>query len=174
MRKQTITVALLLSLAAVTVGAKTLDELKNERREINRAIRKAVPDASKIDPALAGLQRASLDANKALNDALEAHPGLSALNAEIKKAFDSMTKAVAAKDEAAKQAAREKSSELQARRNEEASKIPELAKLIAANNAAGAAYFQREKEVIATHPATKDLAARLTEVNAAIQQEGKK
>lgn len=173
MRKQTVTIALFLSLAAVAFGAETLEDLKTERREINRAIRKAVPDATKIDSALAGLQRASLDANKALNNALEAHPGLSALNAEIKQAFDSMVKAVAAKDEAAKQAALEKSSELQARRNGEASKIPELAELIAANNAAGAAYFQREKEVIASHPTTKDLAARLLEINAAIQKAGR-
>lgn len=174
MRKKAITVSLLLSFAAVAVGAETLENLKTERREIKRAIRKAVPDATKIDPALVELQRASLAANKALNEAMEAHPGLSTLNAEIKQVFDSMVKAVAANDAAAKQAAQEKNSELRARRDEQASKIPELAELIAANTAASTAYFQKEREVIASHPATKDLAARLTEINKAIQQEGKK
>lgn len=174
MKIATLITSALLSLSAIALGAEKLDDLKKERREINRAIRKAIPDAAQLDPELAKLQRASIEAQKVLIQALDSEPSFSSLNAEIKKNFDALVQARVDKNEAAQQAAEQKNSELNTRRNDEAAKIPELAKLMEANNAAGAAYFQREKEVIAAHPETKALASRLAEVNEAIQQEMKK
>ncbi|WAC17991.1 hypothetical protein OVA24_12155 [Luteolibacter sp. SL250] len=151
-----------------------LVELRKERTEINRAIRKAIPDATKIDPELAKLQRASIDASKAHLQAMEGHPALKEVNAELEKENNALIQAITAKDDAAKQAVQTKLQELQHRRSDEAAKIPELAKLAEESNQAGSAYFTREKEILASHPETKDLAARLAKINDEIQAEMKK
>lgn len=155
-------------------ATEKLTELRKERREINRELRRAIPDPAKLDPELAKLQQLSLDASKAHLQAMDRHPALKEVNAELAKSYNLLTQAISTKNKASQQTAQTKISELQHRRLDEANKVQELTELNEASNQANTAYYTREKELLSSHPETKALVARLDQVNEEIQVEMKK
>ncbi len=154
--------------------SEKLQELRKERREIEREIRKLVPDPNKRDPELEELQRASLKATRAYEQTIDNHPNLQKFKDEKAAATTKLTAAISKGDSQAKEAAQAEITDVMRRRMEAAAKEPDLQPLAKASQEAGAAYFARNKEVLASLPETKSLAAKLETLNARIQEELKK
>jgi chromosome segregation ATPase len=166
-----------LAIAALTsavLGAEPSDRLKTlraERNAIEREIRKAVPDVDKRDPELSELQKASVKATAAYQKAIDEHPNLKSVNAELKELTSKLTAAISQKDETAKDAAQKQISDVMNRRNDAASKEPDLQALAKAAQETGTAYATKRKQVLASLPETKEAAAKLEKVTAEIQEE---
>ena len=178
MRKSVfVSAAMVLSfISAVSFAAPSqrLQDLRKERRELEREIRKAVPDINKRDPKLDKLQRESIEATKDYEKAIDSHPNLQKFKAEMTAATAKLTRAIGQKDEKAKESAGQEVSAVMSRRMEAAGKEPDLKPLAKANEEAGDAYFKRRKEVLAKLPETSEAAAKLEKVNAEIQEELRK
>ncbi|RYD26203.1 MAG: hypothetical protein EOP87_23130 [Verrucomicrobiaceae bacterium] len=169
-----IAIAALCSCAWGAEPSPKLDELRKERREVDKEIRKAVPNPNDRDPQLAKLQEASLEALRAYEKAINDHPALQAIKKEMETATSKLTTAVASGDMNARETAKQELSVIMNRRSELAAKEPDLQALMKANNDAGAAYFAKRKELLASWPETKANAAKLEELNARIQEELRK
>lgn len=165
-------VAVLFASAHAAPSEKLL-ELRNQRNELNREIRKAVPDPNKLDPELEKLQRASIDASRAYQKAIDEHPKLKVFKSEGDVATTKLTNAITKNDSAAREAAQKEISDVMNRRMDAASKEPDLQPLAKAAQESGDAYNNRLKEFLGNHPATKENAAKLAEVQAAIMEEMK-
>lgn len=165
----------LLAISFASVHAKEpsekLADLRQEKREIDKKIREAVPDPGERDPELAKLQRASVEASKAHQQAINDHPNLQKYKTEMTAATAKLTTAISKKDEARREAAKNEISDIMNRRAEAAAREPDLQLLAKADAEAGAAWFKKRKEVLVGLPETKDLAARLETLDARIQEE---
>lgn len=162
------------ALSSAALGAEPSEKLKTlraERNALEKEVRKAVPDVDKRDPELSELQKASVKAAVAYQKAIDEHPNLKSVNAELKELTSKLTTAISQKDEAAKDAAQKQISDVMNRRNDAASKEPELQALAKAAQDAGTAYATRRKQVLASLPETKDAAAKLEKITAEIQEE---
>lgn len=169
--------ALLFALASALHAAEPsakLTELRKQRRELNSEIRKAVPDPEQADPELAKLKRESIQATVAHQKAIDEHPNLKAYKAERDAATAKLTNAIGKGDKEGRQAAQDELTALMQRRMDAASKEPDLRALGEAAGKASDAYNARLKEFHASHPATKEAAAKLAEVEASIAEEMKR
>ncbi|MCW1916295.1 hypothetical protein OJ996_22085 [Luteolibacter sp. GHJ8] len=113
-----------------------------------------------MDPELRKLEQAAAKASEAHQLALDKHPKLQELNAQMAAANAKLEAATEAKDEAGKAAADEEISKLADRLMETADKEPELKRLGTAMHKATIALMEREDQVRANHPLTKELFAR--------------